>query len=215
MEEPSDRQQSYQDMPRIGLEWTQEINRLREDGQSDARLAAAIGVSKQLLSAVFTGTKELSPKLKASIWTRVKGERRIDTDIALAFLQKDKAQAILEDYAELKKKEPLDPNGPEEVTDAVRDLLRLKTTRGWTDAQLAADLGVDDTYISMMLSGRQEISFNIKRKIWARLKYDLSRDTVLWFLAGEKASAIIEADRERGRRRTARGAEKARQSGRG
>lgn len=199
-------------MPRIGLEWSEEINRLREDGQSDAALAAALGFSKQLLSAVFNGSKELSPKLKASIWARVKGQRRLDTDIALAFLQREKAEAVLADYAELQRQGPLDADGPEDVTDAVRDLLKLKTSRGWTDAQLAADFGVDETYISMMLSGRQEISFNMKRKIWGRLKYDLSRDTVLWFLAGEKAIAIIAADRERGQRRTMPAATKVQRS---
>ncbi len=195
-------------MPRIGLEWNEELNRLRDDGQSDAGLAGVLGFSKQLLSAVFKGTKELSPKLKASLWPRVKGNRKLDTDIALAFLPRERAEAVLADYAELVQAGEIDPGGPADVTDAVPDLLKLKTSRKWTDAQLAAELGVDDTYISMLFSGRQEISFNLKRKIWGRLKYDLTRDTVLWFLPADKARAIIEADRERGRRRAARLAER-------
>jgi transcriptional regulator with XRE-family HTH domain len=202
------RQPNDQNMPNIGLKWTEEIDRLRQTGQSDASLAGDLGVSKQLLSAVLKGAKELSPKLKASIWARVKGERELNTDRALAFLPEEKAQALLADYAELQREGQLNPHSPADVTNAVHDLLMLKASRGWSDAQLAADLGVDDTYISVMVSGRQEISFNIKRKIWARLKYDLTRDTVLWFLAGDKASAIIQADQERGQRRTARAAER-------
>ena len=42
------------------MNWIEEIKKLRAPGQSDAGLAADLGVSKQFLSDVLAGKKELS-----------------------------------------------------------------------------------------------------------------------------------------------------------
>jgi transcriptional regulator with XRE-family HTH domain len=197
-------------MLKIGLDWIEEVNRLREPGQSDAGLAAALGVSRQLLSAVFRGDKEFSTKLKASIWGRLESDRELDADAALAFLSREKAEVVLADYAEFRRNQELVAGSPLDMTDAeaLRDLQTLKQRRGLNDAELAAELGIDDTYVSQLLSGKVPVSFNVKRKVWGRLKYDLNRDRILWFLSREKAEAVIEADRARGRRRVAQAVEK-------
>lgn len=186
------------------MNWIEEIKNLRAPGQSDAGLAADLGVSKQFLSDVLAGKKELSLQKKLVVWRKL--GRDLDRDAALAFLPAKFAQELLRQHqesvaagqhtGELKPKEQFD--------DWTNDLIALRDARGMTDAELAADLGVSGPYLSTVLSGKVHLSWNKKIAVWSRRKYDMSRDTLLSFLPAEAATELIALDRARGRRRASK-----------
>lgn len=191
-------------MSNLVMDWIQEIKNLRAPGQSDAGLAADLGVSKQFLSDVLAGKKELSLRLKLLIWKRL--GRELDRDAALAFLPGKAAEALVrlhqesveagEDAQALTSKVQFD--------DWTNDLIALRDERGMTDAELAADLEVSGPYLSTVLSGKVHLSWKKKIAVWSRRRYDLSRDTLLSFLPAETASELIDLDRARGRRRASK-----------
>ena len=164
------------------MNWIEEIKRLRAPGQSDAGLAADLGVSKQFLSDVLAGKKELSLKKKLVVWKKL--GRELDRDAALAFLPAKAAEELVrrhrdsaaagQDAVELTPKAQFD--------DWTNDLIALRDARGMTDAELAADLDVSGPYLSTVLSGKVNLSWSKKIAVWGRRKYDLSRDTLLSFL---------------------------------
>lgn len=186
------------------MNWIEEIKKLRAPGQSDAGLAADLGVSKQFLSDVLAGKKELSLEKKLVVWRKL--GRELDRDAALAFLPAKSAQELVrqhqesiaagQDTGELKPKEQFD--------DWTNDLIALRDARGMTDAELAADLDVSGPYLSTVLSGKVHLSWKKKIAVWGRRKYDMSRDTLLSFLPAEAATELIALDRARGRRRASK-----------
>ena len=186
------------------MNWIEEIKKLRAPGQSDAGLAADLGVSKQFLSDVLAGKKELSLKKKLVVWKKL--GRELDRDAALAFLPAKSADELVrqhqesvaagQDAGELMPKVQFD--------DWTNDLIALRDARGMTDAELAADLDVSGPYLSTVLSGKVHLSWKKKVAVWGRRKYDLSRDTLLSFLPAEAATELIALDRARGRRRASK-----------
>ncbi len=186
------------------MNWIEEIKRLRAPGQSDAGLAADLGVSKQFLSDVLAGKKELSLKKKLVVWKKL--GRELDRDAALAFLPAKAAEELVrrhrdsaaagQDAVELTPKAQFD--------DWTNDLIALRDARGMTDAELAADLDVSGPYLSTVLSGKVNLSWSKKIAVWGRRKYDLSRDTLLSFLPAEAATELIALDRARARRRASK-----------
>lgn len=77
------------------MNWIDEIRKLRDERQlSDAQTAAELGVSKQFLSDVLSGKKQLSNKIKLKIWSR--RERDLDRESLLAFLPSKVAEQLLE-----------------------------------------------------------------------------------------------------------------------
>jgi transcriptional regulator with XRE-family HTH domain len=186
------------------MNWIEEIKSLRGPGQSDAGLATSLGVSKQFLSDVLAGKKELSLRLKLVVWKQL--GRELDRDAALALLPDKVSQELLDFHREQLKagQEPaqLTPRG--EFDDWTKDLIALRDARGMTDAELAADLGVSGPYLSNVLNGKVQLSWKKKIAVWGRRKYDLSRDTLLSFLPAETATELIALDRARGRRRASK-----------
>ena len=186
------------------MNWIEEIKQLRAPGQSDAGLAADLGVSKQFLSDVLAGKKELSLKKKLVVWKKL--GRELDRDAALAFLPAKAAEELVrrhrdtaaagQDAVELTPKAQFD--------DWTNDLIALRDARGMTDAELAADLDVSGPYLSTVLSGKVNLSWSKKIAVWGRRKYDLSRDTLLSFLPAEAATELIALDRARARRRASK-----------
>lgn len=186
------------------MNWIEEVKKLRAAGQSDAGLAADLGVSKQFLSDVLAGKKELSFEKKLVVWKRL--GRALDSDAALAFLPAKYAEELVhlhqasiaagQDVAGLTPKEQFD--------DWTNDLIALRDARGMTDAELAADLDVSGPYLSTVLSGKVHLSWKKKIAVWSRRRYDLSRDTLLSFLPAEAATELIALDRARGRRRASK-----------
>ncbi|KPF48760.1 hypothetical protein IP87_09715 [beta proteobacterium AAP121] len=186
------------------MNWIEEIKSLRSPGQSDSALAAELGVSKQFLSDVLAGKKELSLQKKLLVWKRL--GRELDREAALAFLPAKAADELVRLHeASLRSgRHDSELTPKERVDDWTNDLIALRDARGMTDAELAADLGVSGAYLSTVLSGKVHLSWNKKIAVWGRRKYDLSRDTLLAFLPVETASELIAMDRARGRKRAAR-----------
>lgn len=184
------------------MNWIEEINSLRAAGQSDASLAADLGVSKQFLSDVLTGKKELSLKLKLVVWKKL--ARELNREAALALLPDKVAKDLQQAHEEvlLSGQDPDALKTKNKFDDWTADLIELRDSRGMTDAQLAADLKVSAPYLSMVLKGTTKLSAGKKIAVWGRQKYDLSRDTLLSFLPADVATKLIELDRARGRRRT-------------
>lgn len=183
----------------------EEIHHLRQPGQSDAELARTLGVSRQMLSAVLNGSKELSMGLKAKIWSHVDPERKLDGMAALAFLPRQKITEFLEERSSQGKSPAL--GNPCPLDDALGELIRLRDARQMSDAELARDLGIKSSFLSLMLSGARPVSFKVRVKVWARMGYDFSRNNVLWLLPEDAAKEIVEADIQRGRRRAQRSIE--------
>ncbi|GEM_PF-4539132 len=186
------------------MNWSEEIKKLRAPGQSDAGLAADLGVSKQFLSAVLAGKKELSLEKKLVVWKKL--GRELDRDAALAFLPAKSAEELVRQHREMvaagQDAGELTPK--EQFDDWTNDLIALRDARGMTDAELAADLDVSGPYLSTVLSGKVHLSWKKKIAVWGRRKYDLSRDTLLSFLPTEAATELIALDRARGRRRASK-----------
>jgi len=183
------------------MNWIEEINSLRAAGQSDASLAADLGVSKQFLSDVLNGKKELSLKLKLVVWKKL--GRELNREAALALLPDKVARDLQQAHEELllSGQDPDALKTKNKFDDWIADLKELRDSRGMTDAQLAADLEVSAPYLSMVLKGTTKLSAGKKIAVWGKRKYDLSRDTLLSFLPPDIATKLIEADRARGRRR--------------
>jgi transcriptional regulator with XRE-family HTH domain len=188
-------------MSPIGIDWVEEIQQLRQPGQSDAELARSLGVSKQLVSVVLKGSKDLSLRLKAKIWSHVDPERPLDGMAALAFLP---SQKVSEFYEECKPDGPKPVLSPIALNDPIGELIRLRDARQMTDAELARDLGIKSSFLSLMLSGDRPVSFRVRLKVWSRMGYDFTRENVLWLFPEDAAKAIIEADIDRGRRQAQR-----------
>ena len=183
------------------MNWIEEIKSLRAAGQSDASLAADLGVSKQFLSDVLNGKKELSLKLKLVVWKKL--GRELNREAALALLPDKVARDLQQAHEELllSGQDPDALKTKNKFDDWIADLKELRDSRGMTDAQLAADLEVSAPYLSMVLKGTTKLSAGKKIAVWGKRKYDLSRDTLLSFLPPDIATKLIEADRARGRRR--------------
>jgi len=183
------------------MNWIEEIKGLRAAGQSDASLAADLGVSKQFLSDVLNGKKELSLKLKLVVWKKL--GRELNREAALALLPDKVARDLQQAHEELllSGQDPHALKTKNKFDDWIADLMELRDSRGMTDAQLAADLEVSAPYLSMVLKGTTKLSAGKKIAVWGKRKYDLSRDTLLSFLPPDIATKLIEADRARGRRR--------------
>lgn len=183
------------------MNWIEEIKGLRAAGQSDASLAADLGVSKQFLSDVLNGKKELSLKLKLVVWKKL--GRELNREAALALLPDKVARDLQQAHEELllSGQDPDALKTKNKFDDWIADLMELRDSRGMTDAQLAADLEVSAPYLSMVLKGTTKLSAGKKIAVWGKRKYDLSRDTLLSFLPPDIATKLIEADRARGRRR--------------
>lgn len=183
------------------MNWIEEIKGLRAAGQSDANLAADLGVSKQFLSDVLNGKKELSLKLKLVVWKKL--GRELNREAALALLPDKVARDLQQAHEELllSGQDPDALKTKNKFDDWIADLMELRDSRGMTDAQLAADLEVSAPYLSMVLKGTTKLSAGKKIAVWGKRKYDLSRDTLLSFLPPDIATKLIEADRARGRRR--------------
>lgn len=183
------------------MNWIEEINSLRAPGQSDASLAADLGVSKQFLSDVMTGKKELSLKLKLHVWRKLR--RELSREAALAFLPAKVAQDLQQAHDELVQRgENQDALATKDhLDDWTRDLIALRDDREMNDAQLASELNVSPAYLSTVLKGRTKLSWAKKIEVWGKRKYDLSRDTLLAFLPADVAKELIDLDRARGRRR--------------
>lgn len=183
------------------MNWIEEIKGLRAAGQSHANLAADLGVSKQFLSDVLNGKKELSLKLKLVVWKKL--GRELNREAALALLPDKVARDLQQAHEELllSGQDPDALKTKNKFDDWIADLMELRDSRGMTDAQLAADLEVSAPYLSMVLKGTTKLSAGKKIAVWGKRKYDLSRDTLLSFLPPDIATRLIEADRARGRRR--------------
>lgn len=185
------------------MKWTEEIIKLRDErGLSDSEVGAELGMSKQFTSDILLGKAPIGMSLKLKIWSRRAYD--LNRERLLAFLPEKVAEEIhaIElarggDHAvRLVTKQKRD--------DWIPDLIALRDERGWTDAQLAADLGVSKQYLSAVLNGRKPVSWGLKAAIWGRRNYDLSRDTLLTLLRDDVAKELIELDRKRGRTRAAR-----------
>jgi transcriptional regulator with XRE-family HTH domain len=183
------------------MNWIEEINTLRAPSQSDASLAADLGVSKQFLSDVLTGKKELSLKLKVMVWKKL--GRELGREAALALLPDKVARDLEHAHHELlaggQVQEAL--GAKSNFDDWTADLIKLRDDRGLTDAALAAELSVSAAYLSTVLKGKTKLSWKKKIEVWGMRKYDLSRDTLLSFLPADVATELTELDRARGRRR--------------
>lgn len=186
------------------MNWIEEIKKLRAPGQSDAGLAADLGVSKQFLSDVLAGKKELSLTKKLVVWKKL--SRELDRDAALAFLPAKSADELVRQHQEsvAAGQDARELTPKEQFDDWTNDLIALRDARGMTDAELAADLDVSGPYLSTVLSGKVHLSWKKKIVVWGRRKYDLSRDTLLSFLPAEAATELIALDRARGRRRASK-----------
>jgi len=186
------------------MNWIEEIKTLRAPGQSDASLAADLGVSKQFLSDVLAGRKELSLKLKVTAWKKL--GRELSREAALAFLPGKIAKDLQEAHQEvlLRGQDPDALETKNKFDDWTMDLIELRDARGMTDAELAADLNVSAPYLSTVLKGKKKLSWGKKIAVWGLRRYDLSRDTLLSFLPVEVATELIDLDRARGRRRAAK-----------
>lgn len=184
-------------MAQAPMNWIEEIKKLRGPSQSDAGLAADLGVSKQFLSDVLAGKKELSLKLKCLVWT--KGCHQLDLEAALAFLPLKVATELLRLHRESTEsrngKVNLSPK--QEFDDWTKDLLALRDAHGMTDAELAAALQVSGAYLSTVLSQKVPLSWSKKVSVWQRREYDLSRNTVLSFLPANLAAELVALDAAR------------------
>lgn len=179
------------------MNWIEEIKKLRAPSQSDAGLAADLGVSKQFLSDVLTGKKELSLKLKCLVWT--KGRHQLDREAALAFLPLKVANELLRLHHESTEggNSIANLSPKQEFDDWTKDLLALRNAHGMTDAELAAALQVSGAYLSNVLHQKVPLSWGKKVSVWHRRKYDLSRNTVLSFLPANVATELVALDNAR------------------
>lgn len=181
------------------MNWINEINSLRTAGQSDANLAVCLGVSKQFLSDVLTGKKELSLKMKLVVWNKL--GRELNREAALALLPEKVAEHLQRAHAEV----VLGGDNPDALRTKSKfddwrpDLIELRDSRSMTDAELAAELKVSAPYLSMVLKGTTKLSAGKKVAVWRHQKYDLSRNTLLSFLPPDVATKLVERDRAIGR----------------
>lgn len=185
------------------MRWTEEIEKLRDERRlSNAEIGAELGMSKQFISDILLGKAPIGTKLKLKIW----GRRAYDLnrDRLLAFLPEKVAEEVRaveiargHDRAEkLISKQDRD--------DWIPDLIALRDERGWTDAELAADLGMSKQYLSAILNRKKPLSWGLKVAVWGRRNYDLSRETLLALLPDEVATELIDLDKKRSRARAAR-----------
>ena len=139
-------------------------------------------MSKQFLSDVLAGKKELSLKKKLVVWKKL--GRELDRDAALAFLPAKSADELVRQHQEsVAAGQDAGKLMPKvQFDDWTNDLIALRDARGMTDAELAADLDVSGPYLSTVLSGKVHLSWKKKIVVWGRRKYDLSRDTLLSLL---------------------------------
>jgi transcriptional regulator with XRE-family HTH domain len=189
------------------MNWIDEIRKLRDELQlSDAQTAAELGVSKQFLSDVLTGKKQLSNKVKLKIWSR--REHDLDRESLLAFLPYKVAEQLLEIDLAREKRRADALLGGGGAKDWVADIITLRDERGMNNTEFAAELGISQPFLSDVLNRKKAVSWPLKIAIWSRKNYDLSRDSLLNLLPEELSAELKEIDRERGRRRAARIAEK-------
>ncbi|WP_157896556.1 helix-turn-helix domain-containing protein [Acidovorax carolinensis] len=190
------------------MNWIDEIRKLRDERQlSDAQTAAELGVSKQFLSDVLSGKKQLSNKIKLKIWSR--RERDLDRESLLAFLPSKVAEQLLEiDIAREKRRADALLGGGGGAKDWVSDIITLRDERGLNNTEFAAELGISQPFLSDVLNRKKAVSWPLKIAIWSRKNYDLSRDSLLNLLPEDLSAELKEIDRERGRRRAAKIAEK-------
>lgn len=189
------------------MDWIDEIKKLRDERQlSDAQTAAELGISKPFLSEVLNGKKQLSVKLKMKIWSR--REYDLDRDCLLAFLPFKVSEQLLEmELARGKRRADAFLNDGVS-SDWVDDLIALRDERGLSDTEFAAELGISQSFLSSVVSRKKAVSWPLKIAIWSRKNYDLSRDTLLNLLPEELSSELKKIDRDRGRKRAARLANK-------
>lgn len=189
------------------MDWIDEIKKLRDERQlSDAQTAAELGISKPFLSEVLNGKKQLSVKLKMKIWSR--REYDLDRDCLLAFLPSKVSEQLLEmELARGKRRADAFLNDGVS-RDWVDDLIALRDERGLSDTEFAAELGISQSFLSSVVSRKKAVSWPLKIAIWSRKNYDLSRDTLLNLLPEELSSELKKIDRDRGRKRAARLANK-------
>jgi hypothetical protein len=186
----------------MGVErfWIEMIEKLRRPGQSDACLAAQIGVSKQFMSDVLARKKELGMRVKLLIWSML--NRQLDRDAALGFLP-GKVAEDLQNGGQVGARRDENVRGVlsrDKYADWATDLIEIMDTRGATAAEFAADLGVSGAYLSALVNRRIQPSWAIKVVLWQRKGYDLSRDTVLSFLPVGVVEELINLDVRRGYR---------------
>ena len=190
------------------MEWITEIKKLRDErGLSDAEVGAELGMSKQFTSDILLGKAPVGMKLKLKIW----GCRNYDLnrDRLLAFLPEKVASEIHEIELERGRHSASHLASKLERDDWTSDIVALRDERGWTDAELAADLGVSKQFLSAILNRKKSVSWGLKVAIWGRRNYDLSRETLLALLPDEVATELIELDKKRGRTRARHAAARA------
>jgi transcriptional regulator with XRE-family HTH domain len=178
------------------INWVEQIRNLRDQsGLTDAEVGVQLGMSKQFTSDILLGKAPIGARLKLKIWRQCPFD--LDRDGLLAFLPERVAEELRAIELEQGHDRSARQSSKLERDDWIRDLVALRDARAWTDAQMAADLGVSKQYLSAVMNRKKAMSWGLKVAVWDRRNYNLSRDTLLALLPDEIAAELIELEHAR------------------
>lgn len=82
------------------------------------------------------------------------------------------------------------------------EIKKLCESRGWSVRQLAADFGMNHTFIQDVANGKRPASPILKLRIIDRKGYDLGRDEILeLLLSTDVAEEFLKWDKQRSKKR--------------
>jgi transcriptional regulator with XRE-family HTH domain len=176
------------------MQWTEEICKIRDaSGLSDSKMALDLGVSKQYLSAVLTGSKEPSRDFKLKVWERMNSD--LDTQALLSFLKPEQAQELLSVDAEISKKlSSKSKHAPQYWTEVIEGIC---FDMNWKSVDLALYLDVSQPFASNIATGKRLLPWPSKMNLWRLGGYQLERDSMLNLFVSDIAPKLLDIEQKR------------------